>query len=418
MSSLKKLIPQLDTLLPELEEIYKDLHRHPELSMSEFRTAKIAADYLERYGYEVTREIGVTGVVGVLHNGEGPVVMLRADMDALPMAEATGLPYAADVVTRNAEGVEVPVCHSCGHDMHVTWLMGVARVLAEHRDSWQGTLLAVFQPGEEVGIGAQSMVDDGMLQRFPKPDIILGQHVMVGPAGTVGHRSGTILSAGDSLKVKLFGQGSHGSQPQTSIDPVVMAASTVLRLQTIVSREISPSDQAVLTVGSLQAGTKENIIPDDATLKLNMRTYDEGVREHMLGAIKRICCAECAASNAPREPEFTTLNRYPLTINDANASIRLAQAFGDWFGDRAYETAPAAASEDFSVFGRAWQVPYVFWFVGCTDPQIYAQAKAKGAINSIASNHSPKFAPLLHPTLRTGLETMLCAAFAWFANAE
>jgi hippurate hydrolase len=197
-----------------------------------------------------------------------------------------------------------------------------------------------------------------------------------------------------------------------------MAASTVLRLQTIVSREISPSDQAVLTVGSLQAGTKENIIPDDATLKLNMRTYDEGVREHMLGAIKRICCAECAASNAPREPEFTTLNRYPLTINDANASIRLAQAFGDWFGDRAYETAPAAASEDFSVFGRAWQVPYVFWFVGCTDTQIYAQAKAKGATNSIASNHSPKFAPLLHPTLRTGLETMLCAAFAWFANAE
>jgi hippurate hydrolase len=418
MSSLKKLIPQLDALLPELEEIYKDLHRHPELSMCEVRTAKIAADYLQRYGYEVTREIGVTGVVGVLHNGEGPVVMLRADMDALPMAEATGLPYAADVVTRNEEGVEVPVCHSCGHDMHVTWLMGVARVLAEHRDSWQGTLLAVFQPGEEVGIGAQSMVDDGMLQRFPKPDIILGQHVMVGPAGTVGHRSGTILSAGDSLKVKLFGQGSHGSQPQTSIDPVIMAASTVLRLQTIVSREISPSDQAVLTVGSLQAGTKENIIPDDATLKLNMRTYDEGVREHMLGAIKRICCAECAASNAPREPEFTTLNRYPLTINDAKASIRLAQAFGDWFGDRAYETAPAAASEDFSVFGRAWKVPYVFWFVGCTDPQIYAQAKAKGAINSIASNHSPKFAPLLHPTLRTGLETMLCAAFAWFANAE
>jgi hippurate hydrolase len=418
MSSLKKLIPQLDALLPELEEIYKDLHRHPELSMCELRTAKIAADYLQRFGYEVTREIGVTGVVGVLRNGEGPVVMLRADMDALPMAEATGLPYAADVVTRNEEGVEVPVCHSCGHDMHVTWLMGVARVLAENRDSWQGTLLAVFQPGEEVGIGAQSMVDDGMLERFPKPDIILGQHVMVGPAGTVGHRSGTILSAGDSLKVKLFGQGAHGSQPQTSIDPVIMAASTVLRLQTIVSREIAPSEQAVLTVGSLQAGTKENIIPDDATLKLNMRTYDEGVREHMLGAIKRICCAECAASNAPREPEFTTLNRYPLTINDAKASVQLAQAFGDWFGDRAYETAPAAASEDFSVFGRAWQVPYVFWFVGCTDPQIYAQAKANGAINSIPSNHSPKFAPLLHPTLRTGLETMICAAFAWFADAE
>lgn len=418
MSSLKKLIPTLDALLPELEEIYKDLHRNPELSMCEYRTAKIAADYLERYGYEVSREIGVTGVVGVLRNGDGPVVMLRADMDALPMAEATGLPYAADVVTRNEDGVEVPVCHSCGHDMHVTWLMGVARVLSEHRDTWQGTVLAVFQPGEEVGVGAQNMIDDGMIERFPKPDIILGQHVMVGPAGTVGHRSGTILSAGDSMKIKLFGQGSHGSQPQTSIDPVIMAASTVLRLQTIVSREISPQDQAVLTIGSLQAGTKENIIPDDATLKLNMRTYDEGVRDHMLGAIKRICCAECSASNAPRDPEFTTLNRYPLTVNDAKASTQLAEAFGNWFGDRAYETAPAAASEDFSVFGRAWKVPYVFWFVGCTDPQVYEQAKAKRQINSIPSNHSPKFAPLLHPTLRTGLETMLCAAFAWFGNAE
>ncbi len=418
MSSLKKLIPELDALLPELEEVYKDLHRNPELSMCEFRTAKIAADYLERYGYDVTQEIGVTGVVGVLRNGEGPVVMLRADMDALPMAEATGLPYASDVVSRDEDGVEVPVCHSCGHDMHVTWLMGVARVLAENRDIWHGTLLAVFQPGEEVGKGAQSMLDDGMLQRFPKPDIVLGQHVMVGPAGTVGHRSGTILSAGDSLKIKLFGRGAHGSQPQTSVDPVIMAASTVLRLQTIVSREISPQDRAVLTVGSLQAGTKENIIPDNATLKLNVRTYDEDVRDYMLGAIKRICCAECSASNAPRDPEFTTINRYPLTVNDAQASATLAGAFGAWFGDRAYETAPAAASEDFSVFGRAWQVPYVFWFVGCTDPQVYEQAKAARQINTIPSNHSPQFAPLLHPTLRTGLEAMLCAAFAWFGNAE
>ncbi|MFM0295092.1 MULTISPECIES: M20 family metallopeptidase [Paraburkholderia] len=418
MSSLKKLIPELDALLPELEEVYKDLHRNPELSMCEFRTAKIAADYLGRYGYDVTQEIGVTGVVGVLRNGEGPVVMLRADMDALPMAEATGLPYASDVVSRDEDGVEVPVCHSCGHDMHVTWLMGVARVLAENLDTWHGTLLAVFQPGEEVGKGAQSMLDDGMLQRFPKPDIVLGQHVMVGPAGTVGHRSGTILSAGDSLKIKLFGRGAHGSQPQTSVDPVIMAASTVLRLQTIVSREISPQDRAVLTVGSLQAGTKENIIPDNATLKLNVRTYDEDVRDYMLGAIKRICCAECSASNAPRDPEFTTINRYPLTVNDAQASATLAGAFGAWFGDRAYETAPAAASEDFSVFGRAWQVPYVFWFVGCTDPQVYEQAKAARQINTIPSNHSPQFAPLLHPTLRTGLEAMLCAAFAWFGNAE
>jgi len=200
---------------------------------------------------------------------------LRADMDALPVTEATGLPYASSVTAREEDGIEVGVAHACGHDLHMTWLMGAARLLAENRESWKGTVLAVFQPGEEVGRGAQGMMDDGMAERFPKPDIILGQHVMVGAAGTVGYRSGTILSAGDSLKVKLFGRGSHGSQPQTSIDPVIMAASTTMRLQTIVSREIARSDSAVLTIGALQAGTKENIIPDDATFKLNMRTYDE-----------------------------------------------------------------------------------------------------------------------------------------------
>lgn len=271
--------PGIDALLPELESIYKDLHAHPELSMQELRTAQIVADYMEKLGFEVAREVGVTGVVAVLRNGEGPVVMLRADMDALPVTEATGLPYASQVTTKDEDGVQVGVAHACGHDMHVTWLMGAARLMAAHRDAWRGTLMAVFQPGEEVGRGARSMIDDGMIARFPKPDVILGQHVMVGPAGTVGYRSGTILSAGDSLKVKLFGRGSHGSQPQTSIDPVIMAASTTLRLQTIVSREISPRDSAVLTIGALQAGTKENIIPDDATLKLNMRTYDEDVRE-------------------------------------------------------------------------------------------------------------------------------------------
>lgn len=295
----------IKALLPELERIYQDLHRHPELSMREVRTAGIAGDWLSQHGYEVTRGVGGTGVVGLLRNGEGATVMLRADMDALPVAEATGLPYASTATAKDDEGVEVGVAHACGHDLHVTWLMGVARLLAEHRDRWKGTVLAVFQPGEEVGRGARGMMDDGMAARFPKPEVILGQHVMVGEAGTVGYRSGIILSAGDSLKVKLFGRGSHGSQPQTAIDPVIMAASATLRLQTIVSREIAPIDSAVLTIGALQAGTKENIIPDDATLKLNIRTYNEAVREHMLAAVKRICCAECAASNAEREPEFT-----------------------------------------------------------------------------------------------------------------
>lgn len=400
-------------LLPELETFYKDFHRNPELSMVEFRTAKIAADYLEQEGYDVTRDIGTTGVVGILKNGDGPTVMLRADMDALPIVEDTGLPYASTVKARDEEGNEVGVAHSCGHDLHVAWLMGIARLLARNRDKWSGTVLAVFQPGEEVGRGAQSMVDDGMLERFPKPDIILGQHVLPGEAGTVSYRSGVILSAGDSLKVRLFGRGSHGSQPHTAIDPVVMAASTIMRLQTVVSREIAPIESGVLTIGSVQAGTKENIIPDEATLKLNIRTYDENVRETMLSAVKRICCAECAAANSPRDPEFTTLSSYPLTRNDVESTEKIAMAFERHFGDRAHETKPVGASEDFSVFGRAWKVPYVFWFVGGTDPETFRKAKQENKLNTLPSNHSPKFAPVLDPTLKTGLEAMLTAASVW-----
>ncbi|MHC2992643.1 amidohydrolase [Pontibacter sp. HJ8] len=403
----------VDQLLPELEEIYKDLHRNPELSMQEFRTAKIAADYLAQYQFEVSTGIGVTGVIGILRNGEGPVVMLRADMDALPVTESTGLPYASTIVARDEEGIEVGVSHVCGHDLHVTWLMGIARLFSEHRDEWQGTLMAVFQPGEEVGRGAQSMIDDGMMDRFPRPDIILGQHVMVGEAGTVGYRSGTILAAGNSLKVKLFGRGAHGSQPQTSVDPVVMAAATTMRLQTIVSREIAPIENAVLTVGALQAGTKENIIPEDATLKLNIRTFNEGVKNHILSAVKRICCAECAASNAPRDPEFTELSSYPLTENDALATAKVAGAFEAQFGNRSQETKPASGSEDFSIFGRNWKVPYVFWFVGGTDPILYLEAKKNNQLNAIPSNHSPKFAPVINPTLKTGLQAMMTAAAAW-----
>ncbi|CAL1519094.1 M20 family metallopeptidase [Chitinophaga sp. MM2321] len=403
----------IDKLLPELEEIYKDIHSNPELSMQEFRTAKIAADYLTKYQYEVSTAIGVTGVIGLMKNGDGPTVMLRADMDALPVTEATGLPYASTKVARDEEGIEVGVSHVCGHDLHVTWLMGAARLFSEHRDQWKGTLMLVFQPGEEVGRGAQGMIDDGMMDRFPKPDIILGQHVMVGESGTVGHRSGAILSAGNSLKVKLFGRGAHGSQPQTSIDPVIMAAATTMRLQTIVSREVAPIENAVLTIGALQAGTKENIIPDDATLKLNIRTFDEGVRDHILSAVKRICCAECAASNAPRDPEFTTLDSYPVTENDAVATRRVAEAFDAQFGDKSYETQPASASEDFSIFGRSWKVPYVFWFVGGTDATTYLEAKKNNQINSIPSNHSPKFAPVINPTLKTGLLAMMTAAIAW-----
>ena len=408
-----KMNSLIDELIPELEEIYKDIHRNPELSMEEFRTAKIVADYLTKYRYEVSTGIGVTGVVGILKNGEGSTVMLRADMDALPVSEATGLPYASKVKARDEEGVEVGVSHVCGHDLHVTWLMGASRLFSEQKDQWKGTLMVVFQPGEEVGRGAQSMIDDGIMDRFPKPDIILGQHVMVGEAGTVCYRSGPILSAGNSLKVKIFGRGAHGSSPQTSIDPVIMAAATTMRLQTIISREVAPLENAVLTIGALQAGTKENIIPEEATLKLNIRTFDDSVRDHILSAVKRICRAECTASNAPKDPEFTTLDSYPITDNDATATAKLVEAFDAHFGDRSYETQPASASEDFSVFGRNWKVPYVFWFVGGTDPEIYLDAKRTNQLNSIPSNHSPKFAPVIHPTLKTGLQAMMTAAAAW-----
>jgi len=406
------------TLIAKLEALYKDIHQHPELSMQEVRTAKIVADAMQDFGYEVTPKVGVTGVVSVMKNGAGPTVMLRADMDALPMAEDTGLPYASTVTARDADGDEVGVAHSCGHDMHVTWMIGAARILSANRAAWHGTLIIVFQPGEETAEGANAMVRDWGAGRFPKPDIILGQHVMVGLAGTVNYRPGVTLSAGDSLKIKIFGRGSHASQPQTSIDPVIMAAATTMRLQTIVSREIAPTEPAVLTIGSLQAGTKENIIPDDATIKLNMRTFSEDTREHMLKSIRRICCAECDASGAERPPEFTKINSYPLTENDLAATQKVAEAFGQQFGENAsLAPSPASASEDFSIFGRTWGVPYVFWFVGSTDPAVYAKAKKDKTINKIPSNHSPKFAPQIHPTLETGLQAMLTAASAWLCSS-
>ncbi|MGY3341334.1 MULTISPECIES: M20 family metallopeptidase [unclassified Bradyrhizobium] len=409
-----KTLQALDGMLPDLEALYKDVHSHPELSMQETRTAGLAADRLRAAGYEVATGIGKTGVVGLLRNGEGPTVMLRADMDALPIQEATGLAYASKATATDKDGNTVPVSHMCGHDMHVTWLAGATKLMADAKTSWRGTLMAVFQPAEETGEGAQAMIDDGLFKRFPKPDVILGQHVMVGPSGAVAGRAGAITSAADSLQIRLFGRGAHGSMPQASIDPVVMAASTVLRLQTIVSRELAAADAAVLTVGVLQAGTKENVIPDEAIIKLNVRTFDAGVRSRMLAAIERIANAEAAGSGAPRPPEITTIDRYPLNVNNHEATSRVVDALREHFGaDRVRATGPAPASEDFGSFGSEWRVPSVFWFVGGTDPEIYAKAKESNKINELPVNHSPKFAPVLHPTLRTGVEALVVAARAW-----
>jgi amidohydrolase len=411
-----KVLAGLQGLLPSVEALYTDVHAHPELSMQESRTAGLAADRLRTAGYEVTTGVGKTGVVGLLRNGDGPTVMLRADMDALPIEEMTGLPYASKVKATNREGKTVPVMHACGHDMHVAWLVGATTLLAQARDGWRGTLMAVFQPAEETAEGAQAMIDDGLFARFPKPDVVLGQHVMVGPAGNIGGRAGSITSAADSLQIRLFGRGAHGSMPQASIDPVVMAAATVMRLQTIVSRELAADEAAVVTIGALQAGTKENVIPDDAVIKLNVRTFDAGVRKRVLAAIERIASAEAAASGAPRPPEITTLDHYPLGVNDAGASARVLDAFRRHFpADRVRQVGAASASEDFGSFGTEWGVPAMFWFVGGTDPGVYAKAKAAGEINKIPTNHSPYFAPVMHPTLETGVETMVVGTLAWLA---
>jgi amidohydrolase len=418
MSPTNQILKNLDHLLPELEALYKDVHAHPELSMQETRTAGLAADQLRAAGYEVTAGVGKTGVVGLLRNGDGPMVMLRADMDALPVEEATDLPYASKVKATDREGKTVPVMHACGHDMHVTWLVGATTLMAQAREAWRGTLMAVFQPAEETAEGAQAMIDDGLFKRFVKPDVVLGQHVMVGPAGAVAGRAGAITSAADSLQIRLFGRGAHGSMPQASIDPVVMAAATVMRLQTIVSREVAAAEAAVVTVGSLQAGTKENVIPDEAIIKLNVRTFDAGVRKRVLAAIERIVNAEAAASGAPRPPEITPLDHYPLNVNDAEASARVVGAFRRHFpADRVRQTGPAPASEDFGSFGTEWHVPSVFWFVGGTDPDSYTKAKEAGRLNDIPVNHSPRFAPVIHPTLETGVETLIVAARAWLMAA-
>jgi hippurate hydrolase len=409
----------LDARLPALRELYQDLHAHPELSFQEVRTAGIVARWLREQGWDVTEGVGGTGVVGVLRVSDGPVVLLRADMDGLPVLEATGLPYASTRTGVDADGNEVPVMHACGHDMHVTCLLGATALLAADRDAWRGTVVAVFQPAEEVS-GARAMIDDGFAERFPRPDVCLAQHVGPIPAGTAATRPGAVMSASDSFAVRLFGRGGHGSAPENTVDPVVMAAAVVMRLQTVVSREVGANQAAVVTVGSLHSGTKENIIPDTAEMKINIRSSDPAVRTRVLAAVERIVRAEALAADAPKEPEFTTLNSFPLTLNDPDATATAVAGLRSVLGKEQVWTLPQPimGSEDFGAFGSAMGVPSVFWHFGGADPGLFpdpdpASLVGGGLPPGVAYNHSPQYAPLQDPTIELGVRALLGAAGQW-----
>ncbi|NDZ82633.1 amidohydrolase [Streptomyces sp. SID10853] len=410
--------------LPALRELYKDLHAHPELSLQEVRTAGIAAGLLREQGWEVTEKVGGTGVVGVLRSGEGPVVLLRADMDALPVLEETGLPYASTVTGKDREGEEVPVMHACGHDMHVTCLLGATALLAANRGAWRGTVVAVFQPAEEIG-GAPAMIEDGFLDRFPRAGICLGQHVAPAPAGFVGTRPGPVMAASDSLRVRLFGRGGHGSMPETTVDPVVLAAAVIMRLQTVVSREVGAGRTAVVTVGSVHSGTKENIIPDTADLRINIRSTTAAVREQVLAAVERIIRGEAAASGVAREPEIEQLNSFPATVNDPGATGTVQAALAAALGEGHVFTLsqPVPASEDFGTFGSALEVPSVFWYFGGTDLARFEGFAPDGILENgvppeIPSNHSSRFAPAIDPTIEVGVVSLLAAAAQWLTPAD
>jgi amidohydrolase len=396
------------------EGLYTTIHQHPELGHQEVKTAAAVAAALREYGFEVHEKIGTTGVVGILKNGDGPVVLMRADMDALPIEEATGLPYASTEHATDRDGNDVPVMHACGHDAHVACLLGAARLMSGEKAAWHGTYIALFQPAEELADGADVMLKGGLAKLIPQPDVAFAQHVLPFPAGRVGTRPGAFLSSGDSMRITVWGRGSHGSMPQLSVDPVVLASMIVIRLQSIVAREVAPGEFAVLTIGRIEAGSKSNIISDHAVLELNIRTFSETTRTVIIDAIHRIVEGECAASGSPKPATYELYDHYPVTDNDADATARVADAFQRYFGDRAFAIDRQSASEDFSEIPDALGVPYSYWGVGCIDPQVYAKAEAAGTVSTdIPANHSPMFAPVIEPTLQTGTAAAVVAALAW-----
>jgi len=393
---------EVDAVFPNSRAFYVDLHQNPELSSHETQTAAKLASHLRAAGYEVTEHVGGTGVVAILKNGTGPTIMLRTELDALPVEEKTGLPYASKVHAQDDSGRDVPVMHACGHDLHMATVLGTAQIMVHSKNTWHGTLLLIGQPAEETVSGAKKMVEDGLLTRFPKPDVGVALHVSNDfPAGIVGVTSGYSYASADALRITIYGKGGHGAAPQSTIDPVVIAARTVLSLQTIVSREVKPGDAAVLTVGYIQAGTKNNLIPDHAELGLTVRAYKPEVRQQILAAIARITKAEADAAAVQRAPLIENVGSTDAVYNDPALTQKLKITLEGALGKDNVETGePLMASEDYSYFIEQG-IPSFYFALGGADPQKYSEAKNTGT--QLPSNHSPLFAPDVDPALRTGI---------------
>lgn len=402
----------VDTDYGYLESLYKHLHANPELSFQEEETAARMASELKSLGFSVTEGVGGHGVVGVMENGAGPTLMIRADMDALPVKEMTGVPYASDKTAVEQTGQPVHVMHACGHDVHMTVFIGTARRLVEAKDGWSGTLMMIAQPAEERGAGAKAMIAEGLFERFPRPDYNLALHVSSGlPAGKVAYTAGYALANVDSVDITVKGVGGHGAYPHTTKDPIVLASRIVLALQTIPSREIDPQDPAVVTVGAIQGGAKHNIIPDEVKMQLTVRSYSDGTRANILDAIERIAVNLGRAAGLEEEmlPVVAVKDEYtPATYNDPQFSERIAAAIREALGaSDVAMTDPVMGGEDFGRYGREGIPSMIFW-LGAVPPEQYAAAQ-KGEL-SLPSLHSPYFAPLPEPTIKTGVRAMTAAA--------
>jgi len=403
-SAQNNLNQQVDSVFADAKALYLDLHQHPELSGHETRTAGIVAEKLRALGYEVTEHVGGTGVVAVMKNGPGPTVMLRTELDGLPVAEETGLPYASKAHAKDDNGRDVGVMHACGHDVHMSSLIGTATIMARSKDSWHGTLELVGQPAEETITGAKKMVDDGLFTRFPRPDIGVALHDENGIAtGQVGITPGYSKAAADSLRITVFGKGGHGARPESTIDPVLIAASIAVRLQSIISREIHPGDAAVITVGYIQAGTKNNIIPNEAQMGLTVRSYKPEVRQHLLAAIERVAKAEAMASGADKMPVVEKYESTSAVYNDPVLTQHLQGVLESVVGKgNVINEPPLMTSEDWAMFVEQG-IPGFYYTLGVADAEKLKEVRAAG--KELPSNHSPLFAPVVDPALHTGIAT-------------